>query len=57
MICEREKVVCDKGMCVFHTCSRYALASKPEETGPPLHVERSSSGHWLWVHAAILQKK
>ena len=37
------KILCE---CVFHTCSRYTLASEPEETGPPLHVERSSSGHW-----------
>jgi hypothetical protein len=30
----------------FSVCSRLALASCPPTTGPPLHVERSSSGHF-----------
>ena len=30
----------------FTPARAIALASWPEETGPPLHVERSSSGHF-----------
>ena len=37
----------------FTPARAFALAV-PQGPGPPLHVERSSSGHWLWVGVSEL---
>jgi hypothetical protein len=43
----REKKLCVIEVCVsFSVCSRLALATCSPTAGPPLHVERSSSGHF-----------
>jgi hypothetical protein len=43
----REKKLCEMKVCVsFSVCSRLALATCSPTAGPPLHVERSSSGHF-----------
>jgi hypothetical protein len=46
MIFVRNEIVKIKGRCVFlYLLAHYALAV-PQGPGPPLHVERSSSGHF-----------
>jgi hypothetical protein len=38
-----------EGRCVFLYLLTLLRSRLTVEAGPPLHVERSSSGHWLWV--------
>ena len=38
---------------VCFTPARVIRSRRSQGTGPPLHVERSSSGHWLWVGILI----
>jgi hypothetical protein len=42
-----EKILCEKKVVwCYSVCSRFQHSRRSQETGPPLHVERSSSGHF-----------
>jgi hypothetical protein len=49
MICEKWECVKIKGRCVFLYLLTLLRSRRTVAAGPPLHVERSSSGYWLWV--------
>jgi hypothetical protein len=43
---EKKRCVKYKGRCVFHYLLTLLRSRRSQKSGPPLHVERSSSGHF-----------